>query len=119
MLIAISTYFQLAEYQGRTGVPHDASYGVCLLDVEAQRLGVERSRGAQRPWDRPAADRQIETDQGGVHVRTPAGQRTAMIGGAFALDRHDAQQVSLGRSLPAPHTGAFRACAGSRPARHS
>lgn len=91
----------------------------CLLDVEAKSHGVERSRSAQRPWDRPAADRQVETDQGGMHVRTPAGQRTAMIGDAFALDRHDAQQVSLGRSLPAPHTGAFRACAGSRPARHS
>jgi hypothetical protein len=42
-----------------------------------------------------------------------------MIGDAFTLDRHDPQQISLGRSLPAPHTGAFRACAGSRPARHS
>lgn len=28
VLIAISTYFQLAGYQGRTGVPRDASYGV-------------------------------------------------------------------------------------------
>ncbi len=91
----------------------------CLLDVSAQRLCVERSRGAQRPCERPTAYRQVETDQGGVHIRTPAGQRTAIIGDAFALDRHDAQQVLLGRSLPAPHTGALRACAGSRPARHS
>jgi hypothetical protein len=54
-----------------------------------------------------------------VHISAPAGQRTAMIGDAFTLDRHGPQQISLGRSLPAPHTGAFRACAGSRPARHS
>ena len=76
-------------------------------------------RAREGPWERPAADRQVETDQGGVHVRTPAGQRTAMIGDTFALDRHDAQQIALGRSLPAPHTGSLRACAGTRPARHS
>ncbi len=91
----------------------------CLLDAEAQRRCVEHSLGTQRPWERPAAYRQVQTDRGGVNVRTPAGQRTAMIGDAFTLDRHDPQQISLGRSLPAPHTGAFRACAGSRPARHS
>jgi hypothetical protein len=115
VLIAISTYFQLAGYQGRTGVPRDASYGVacsatvCLLDVLAQRLCVERSRGAQRPRERPAAYRLVETDQGGVYVRTPAGQRTARIRDTCVPDRHDAQQIGLGRSLPAPHTGAFRA----------
>lgn len=92
---------------------------VCLLDVLAQRVCVERSRGAQRPRERPAAYRLVETDQGGVDVRTPAGQRTAMIRDACVLDRHDAQQIGLGRSPPAPHTGAFRACAGVRPARHS
>ena len=90
----------------------------CLLHVSAQRLCVERSRGAQRPRERPAAYAQVETDLNGVYVRTPAGQRTARIGDAFVLDRHDAQQFGLGRSLPAPHTGAFRACAGTRPARH-
>ena len=118
VLIAISTYFQLAGYQGRTGVPCDLVLRCCLLDIEAQRLCVERSRGTQRPRERPAAYRQVETDQGGVHIRTPAGQRTAMIGDTFTLDRHDAQQILLGRSLPAPHTGALRACAGARPARH-
>ncbi|EKX67057.1 hypothetical protein STRIP9103_07215 [Streptomyces ipomoeae 91-03] len=90
----------------------------CLLHVMAQRLCVERTRGTQRPRESPTANRQIETDQGGVYVRTPAGQRTAMIGDTFVLDRHDAQQLGLGRSLPAPHTGALRACAGTRPARH-
>lgn len=125
VLIAISTYFQLAGYLGRTGVPRDASYGVacsatvCLLDVLAQRLYVECSRGAQRPREHPAAYRLVETDQGGVDVRTPAGQRTARIRDACVLDRHDAQQIGLGRSLPATHTGSFRACAGVRPARHS
>lgn len=118
VLIAISTYFQLAGYQGRTEVPYDHVLRCCLLDIEAQRLCVGRSRGAQRPRERPAAYRQVETDQGGVHISTPAGQRTAMIGDACALDRHDAQQILLGRSLPAPHTGALRACAGARPARH-
>ena len=125
VLIAISTYFQLAGYLGRTAVPHDASYGVacsatlCLLDVVAQRLYVERSRGAQRPRERPAAYRLVETDQGGVYVRTPAGQRTARIRDALVLDRHDPQQISLGGSLPTPHTGAFRAYAVACPARHS
>ncbi len=90
----------------------------CLLDGAAQRRRVERSRGTERPRERPAANRQVETDQGGVDVRTPAGQRTAMIGDAFVLGRHDAQQVGPGRSLPAPHTGAFRAYTGTRPARH-
>ncbi|GCB45623.1 hypothetical protein SNL152K_2914 [Streptomyces sp. NL15-2K] len=112
------------EVPGPHGVPHDASYcvacsaTVCLLDMPAQHLCVERSRGAQRPRERPAAYRLVETDQGGVYVRTPAGQRTARIGDACALDRHDAQQIGLGRSLPAPHTGALRACSGGRPARH-
>lgn len=54
VLIAISTYFQLAGYLGRTAVPHDAFLrccllsNCCLLDVPAQRLCVQRSRGAQR-----------------------------------------------------------------------
>lgn len=92
--------------------------GNCL-DGSAQRLRVERPLGAKGPRERPAADRQVQTDQGGVYIRTPAGQRTAWIGGAGALFPHDAQQIALGRSLPAPHTGALRACAGMRPARHS
>lgn len=123
VLIAISTYFQLAEYQGRAGFRATLlrcclSATVGLLDVPAQRLCVERSRGAQRPRKRPAAYRLVETDQGGVYVRTPAGQRTAWIRNACVLDRHDAQQIVLDRSLPTPHTGAFRACTGVRPARH-
>ncbi len=124
VLIAISTYFQLAGYLGRTAVPHDAFLrccllsNCCLLDVPAQRLCVQRSRGAQRPRERPTAHRLVETDQGGVYVRTPAGQRTAWIRDALVLDRHDPQQISLGRSLPAPHTGTFRAGAGACPARH-
>jgi hypothetical protein len=91
---------------------------LCLLDVSAQRLYVERARDAQRPRERPAAYRLIETDQGGVHIGTPAGQRTARIGDAHILDRHDPQQFDLGRSLPAPHTGALGAGSGTRPARH-
>ncbi len=92
---------------------------VLLLDVPAQRLYVQRARGAQRPRECPAAYRLVETDLDRVYIRTPAGQRTAWIGDAFVLDRHDPQQFGLGRSLPASHTGALRACTGSRPARHS
>lgn len=103
---------------GTSSLPCCLLGNCCPLDVLAQRLCVERSRGAQRPRERPAAHRLVETDQGGVHIRTPAGQRTARIGDALVLDRHDAQQLRLGRSLPAPHTGAFRAYAGLRPARH-
>jgi hypothetical protein len=91
--------------------------GNCL-DDSAQVRRVERARGLEGPRERSASDRQVETDRNGVDVRTPAGQRTAWIGGASALFRHDAQQIALGRSLPAPHTGAFRACSGLRPARH-
>lgn len=91
---------------------------VLLLDVRAQRLYVQRTRDAQRPRKCPAAHRLVQTDLGGVHISTPAGQRTARIGDTFVLDRHDPQQFVLGRSLPAPHTGALRACAGTRPARH-
>lgn len=91
--------------------------GNCL-DDSAQVRRVERARGPEGPRERSASDRQVETDRDGVDIRTPAGQRTAWIGGASALFRHDAQQIALGRSLPAPHTGAFRACAGLRPARH-
>jgi hypothetical protein len=91
---------------------------VLLLDVPAQRLYVQRTRGAQRPRECPAAHRLVQTDLDGVYICTPAGQRTARIGDAFVLDRHDPQQFGLGRSLPAPHTGALRACAGMRPARH-
>lgn len=93
--------------------------GLGSLDIPAQFRGVERSLDPKGPRERPAAERQVETDQGGVYIRTPAGQRTAWVGGADALDRHDAQQLTLGRSLPAPHTGALRACSGMRPARHA
>lgn len=92
---------------------------VLLLDVGAQRLYVQRTRDAERPRECPAAHRLVQTDLDGVYVCTPAGQRTARIGDTFVLDRHDPQQFGLGRSLPAPHTGALRACAGTRPARHS
>lgn len=91
---------------------------VLLLDVGAQRLYVQRTRDAERPRECPAAHRLVQTDLGGVYICTPAGQRTARIGDTFVLDRHDPQQFGLGRSLPAPHTGALRACAGMRPARH-
>lgn len=89
------------------------------FDVPAQFRGVERPGGFERPRERPAAHRQIEADRCGMHGCTPAGQRTARIGNDDALDHHGPQQLALGRSLPAPHTGALRACAGMRPARHA
>lgn len=127
MLIAISTYFRLARYLGRAGLRTTLTCCLLLcclsgngdlLDMVTQRLYVERSRNAQRPWERPAAHRLIETDGGGVHISTPAGQRTAKIGDTLAPARHDTQQFVLGRSLPTSHTGAFRACGHLRPARH-
>ena len=119
VLIAISTYFQLARYlTARLSVPY-FFLRCCLLDEPSDRSRFEWSLDLEGPRERPAADRQVETDRGGVQVRTPAGQRTAMIGDTFALDRHDAQQIALGRSLPASHTGSLRARAGMRPARHA
>lgn len=119
VLIAISTYFRLARYLTARGVRAVLLLlRCCLLDIPPHRGGLERSLDPEGPRERPAANRQVETDQGGVHVRTPAGQRTAIIGDAFTLDHHDAQQIALGRSLPASHTGSLRAYAGMRPARH-
>ncbi len=88
------------------------------LDVVAQGRRVERSPAPKSPGKSPAANRQVEADQCRVHISTPAGQRTARIGGTLTLHRHDAQQIALGRSLPASQTGSLRACAGMRPARH-
>ncbi len=119
VLIAISTYFQLARYLTARGVPCRSFLPCCRLEDLPQFRGVERARDLEGPRERAAADRQVETDRCGVQVRTPAGQRTARIGGTYALDRHDAQQIALGRSLPASHTGSLRACAGMRPARHA
>jgi len=120
VLIAISTYFQLARYlTARGSVPYFFLLRCCLLDMPPQRGGLERPCDPEGPRERPAADRQVETDRGGVQVRTPAGQRTAIIGDALALDHHDPQQIALGRSLPASQTGSLRAHAGMRPARHA
>ncbi len=119
VLIAISTYFQLARYlTARGSVPYFSSLRCCLLDIPPYSSRVERSLGPEGPWESPAAYSQVETDRGGVYIRTPAGQRTAIIGDTFATDHHDAQQIALGRPLPASHTCAFRACAVVRPARH-
>lgn len=118
VLIAISTYFQLARYlTARETVPyfflqslpfHMTPYSTCF----------QRSLDLEGPGERPAAHSQVETDQGGVNIRTPAGQRTAIVGDAVVPDHHDAQQIGLGRSLPAAHTRTFRAYSGLRPARH-
>ncbi len=82
------------------------------LHVPAQLLRSERtgtSRDPEGPRERPAPERQIAAGEAGMQVRTPAGQRTAKIGDAFALDHHHTQQVGLGRSSPAPHAGALGA----------
>lgn len=118
VLIAISTYFQLARYLTARG-PVPFTFLRCHpLDEPLQCGGVERPLGLEGPGECPAADRQVETDRGGVYVRTPAGQRTAWIRDNLSLVHHDAQQLALGRSLPASHTGSLGASAGVRPARH-
>ncbi|KQX14276.1 hypothetical protein ASC82_10380 [Streptomyces sp. Root431] len=53
--------------------------------------GVERALDLEGPRERSAADRQVETDHGGMQVRTPAGQRTAMIRNTLVLIHHDPQ----------------------------
>lgn len=87
--------------------------------MSQQFRAVERSLDPEGPGKRPAADRLIETERGGVYISAPAGQRTAWIREASTLDHHDAQQIALGRSLPASHAGSLRAGAGVRPARHA
>lgn len=121
MLIAISTYFRLARYLTARG-PVPYFFLLVLLrhrlHVQTECGRVERALGPEGPGKRPAADRLVETDHGGVYIRTPAGQRTAIIGDAFVPDPHDAQKVALGRALAAAHTRTFWACADMRPARH-
>lgn len=118
VLIAISTYFQLARYLTARG-PVPFTFLRCHpLDEPPQCRGVERPLGLEGPGECPAADRQVETDGDGVYIRTPAGQRTAWIRDHFSLAHHDAQQLALGRPLPASHTGSLGASAGMRPARH-
>jgi hypothetical protein len=46
VLIAISTYFQLAGYQGRTGVPYDAPYGVAC-STQRRNAAVSSGPGAR------------------------------------------------------------------------
>ena len=119
VLIAISTYFQLARYLTARG-PVPFTFLRCHpFDEPLQCGGIERPLGLEGPGERPAANRQVQTDGGGVYVCTPAGQRTAWIGDNFSLVHHDAQQLALGRSLPASHTGSLGASAGVRPARHA
>ncbi len=91
----------------------------CLLDIATEFRRVERPLDPEGPGERAAAYRQLRTGRYGVHVRTPAGQRTARVGEQGSVDHHSAQQFVLGRSLPAPDTGAFRAGARMRPTRHS
>lgn len=118
VLIAISTYFQLARYLTARG-PVPFTFLRCHPFHEPlHRSGVERPLGLEGPGECPAADRQVETDRDGVYVCTPAGQRTARIGDADLSVRHDAQQLAPGGSLPASHTGSLRASSCVRPARH-
>ena len=79
------------------------------LDVPLECRGVERPLQAERPWERPAAQRLVEASRLGVEVRSPAGQRASGIGDAGALDRRHTQQVMFGSSLPTPDASAFRA----------
>lgn len=118
VLIAISTYFQLARYLTARG-PVPFNFLRCRpLDEPLHRSGVERPLGLEGPGEGPAANRQVQTDGDGVYICTPAGQRTARIREACIPVHHDAQQIALGRPLPASHTGSFGASAGVRPARH-
>jgi hypothetical protein len=119
VLIAISTYFQLAGVPDRTvSRAFLACLRCCLLDVPTQVGGIERSLHPKGPGKRPAADRQVETDSGRVHISTPTGQRTAIIRDEFVPDHHHTQQILLGRSFPATDARTLRACWALRPARH-
>jgi hypothetical protein len=77
--------------------------------VVTEFRGVERALDPEGPRQRSAADRQVETDHGGVQVRTPAGQRTAPIGNTTVLDQHHTQQAVSGGALPASDACSLRA----------
>lgn len=62
----------------------------------------------QRPAKRLAANRQLQTLQVRMQMRTPTRQPPTRIGNENALDNHDAQQVGQPRSAPTPDTGTDR-----------
>jgi len=62
----------------------------------------ERSRHAQRSRDRPAAPGSLQAVLAGMQVRAPARPARPGIGDDLAVNRHDAKQVGLGGSRPAP-----------------
>jgi hypothetical protein len=71
----------------------------------SQTDAAERSRSAQRPGERPAPPRKIQTRQAGVQVRTPAGEPGLRVGLDDVPHRHEAKQAGLLRTLLAAYTG--------------
>ena len=78
-------------------------------DIPLECRGIERARRAEGPWERPAAQRQVEAPRLGVQVRAPAGQRAPGVRDAGVPDRRHTQQIMFGRAFPTPYAGAFRA----------
>ncbi|GLW62727.1 hypothetical protein Arub01_09710 [Actinomadura rubrobrunea] len=70
----------------------------------SQHGRVERPRQAEGPGERPTSLCELETSRIGVQMRAPARQPPAGIGDDDALDRHEAQQLGLGRANAAAHT---------------
>jgi hypothetical protein len=76
--------------------------------IPGQRLRAERTRYAKRTRYRPAKLRSLEAPQAGMQVRAPAGQSRERIGDNLIPGRHDAKQLGLDRTFPAPYAGAHR-----------
>jgi hypothetical protein len=81
---------------------------VLLLEVRPQRLGVEGTRQAERPRERPTALGEIEATGNGMQRCTSSRQPTLGIGDHTILDHHGSQQLGTRRSTPTSHTGAYR-----------
>jgi hypothetical protein len=77
-------------------------------DAGLDRGDVDGDRQAQGPTERPPLLGESHALQVVVHGGTTTRQATGTVGDEDAFDRDDTQQGGLGRSAPAPHTGADR-----------
>lgn len=66
---------------------------VQALDKRPYSIRIRRPGQPQCPAKRLTADRQLQTLQVGMQMRTPSRQPPTRIGNENALDSHDAQQV--------------------------
>jgi hypothetical protein len=73
--------------------------------ILSERDEAERSWCAQRPGERPPPPRESQAHQAGMHIGTPARQPGSRVRPDDVLNRYQAKQAGLGRTLLAAYTG--------------